>query len=226
MDAATAWTASSGETMADRPPRNPDDLSLGGIVDEVVSQVRVALDEADVTGRHGRELLLDGLRDVLHAMDPASVVRSTDAKRKPKSTDVPDVTVVDGGRADDAPPTEGQKPDLKVAEPDSPDPVEDTPRVYTRVTVHKAQKTAPPDGLPRVELHPTTDTDTWRSLFRGAVPRPYRLTVEKGRVRVSLDGMPADVIGPGASLDVEAAVIQVSLDGETPAAVRYERLPG
>ena len=105
--------------MSDRPPRDPEDLTLGGIVDEVVSQVKVALDEADVTSRRSRDLLLDGLRDVLEAIDPASVRGQGDPAPPDQPPPVPpDVEVVEGGRAEDAPPTQGPRPDLKVAEPE------------------------------------------------------------------------------------------------------------
>lgn len=202
--------------MSDRPPHNPDDLTLGGLVDEVVSQVRVALDEADVTSRQSRDMLLDGLRDVMQALDPGSLVRPKGAEAPDEG---PDVSVVDGGRADDAPPTDGPKPDLKVAEPAADSPEPEQPRVYTRVTVHKAKP--PTDGHPRLTLE---EGATWRSLFRGSTARPYRLTAEQGSVRVSLDGMPADTIPAGSSLDVEASVIQVAAEGGA-ARVRYERLP-
>ena len=197
--------------MSDRPPRDPDDLSLGGLVDEVVSQVKVALDEADVTAGRSRELLIDGLRDVFEAMDPASLSRS-------RRETAPDVEVVDGGRADDAPPTEGPKPDLKVAEPEAEDAAP-SPKVVTRVVVKKSTPSAA-EGRPRVTLPEGGD---WRSLFRGTVARAYRLYAVRGAVRVQLNGMPADVLEEGDALDVEARVIQAAArDGL--AVVAYDRL--
>jgi len=209
--------------MSDRPPRDPNDLSLGGIVDEVVSQVRDVLDEADVTSRRSRDMLLEGLRDVLVAVDPASLYRAG-----PRPADrAPDVEVVDGGRPSDAPRSEGPKPDLKVAEPleeageDAPEPSDASgqaqPTVVTRVVVRKS---APRDGRPRVRLPEGGD---WRSLFRGSEPRPYRLTAEKGAVRVQLDGLPADLLAEGDTFDVEARVIQVSAR-DAAAVVVYDRL--
>lgn len=211
--------------MSERPPRTPDDLSLGGIVDEVVSQVRTALDEADVSGRQGRDLLLDGLRDVMQAIDPASLVRAGHAAAPPDPSPAPDVTVVDGGRSEDAPPTPGPKPDLKVATDAAPEP--SSPRVYTKVTVHKsaASSSAPRDDRPGLNLPASGDTPEWRSLFRGSTARPYRIIAEEGRVSVRLDGEDADTVHPGASLDVEARVIQVAAI-DAPARVRFERLPG
>jgi hypothetical protein len=214
--------------MSDRPPHSPEDLTLGGLVDEVVSQVRGALDEADVSSRGAREMLLDELKDVFQALDPGSLLRPQSA---PSADGAPDVTVVDGGRAEDAPPTEGPKPDLKVAHPEptedaSVEDVPSKPRIYTRVTVHDtaAMKTA--DRRPVIELDPSKEADAVRSLFRGTVSRPYRIAVETGRVRVSLDGMPAEVVRAGDSLDVEASVIQVAAVGDARAVVRYERLSG
>jgi hypothetical protein len=209
--------------MSDRPPRDPDDLSLGGLVDEVVSQVKVALDEADVTAGRSRDMLIDGLRDVLEAMDPASLAR----KRRPTA---PDVEVVQGGRSDDAPPTEGLKPDLKVAEPEEVAETEDvaapnnqdttaSPKVVTRVVVKKSTPSAG-QGRPRVHL---PESGAWRSLFRGTVARAYRLHAVSGSVRVQLNGMPADVLEEGDSLDVEARVVQVSAR-DAAAVVAYDRL--
>lgn len=218
--------------MSDRPPQNPDDLSLGGLVDEVVSQVRVALDEAEITSRHSRELLLDGLKDVFESMDPGAFIR-------PRETDAsapsPDVTVVDGGRAADAPPTDGPRPDLKVAEPDSADEEPESsastgpsaapePKVVTRVTVRDLGSRGARDPRPRIQLAASADDADWRSLFRGSVARPYRISVTAGTVRVSLDGLPADTVHSGASLDVEAKVIQVAAMNGEAADLRYERL--
>lgn len=215
--------------MSDRPPHNPDDLSLGGLVDEVVSQVRVALDEADVTSRHSRELLLDGLKDVFQAMDPGSFIRPRESEASAPS---PDVTVVDGGRAADAPPTDGPRPDLKVAEPDAKEePAESSeassspePKVVTRVTVRDLGTRGAHDPRPRIQLAASADDADWRSLFRGSVARPYRISVTAGTVRVSLDGLPADTVHRGASLDVEAKVIQVAAMNGEAADLRYERL--
>jgi hypothetical protein len=214
--------------MSERPPRDPDDLSLGGLVDEVVSQVRGALDEADVTSRHSRDLLLDGLRDVMQTLDPGMLVG---ARAASSETEVPDVTVVDGGRGADEPPSEGPRPDLKVAEPVSAGstaagdtPEASTPKVYTRVTVH-TPATSTSDGQPRIQLSAASGgTPEWRSVFRGATARPYRITAERGVVRISLDGLPADTVRAGSSVDVEARVIQVSAADDA-ATARYERLP-
>jgi hypothetical protein len=217
--------------MSERPPREPDDLSLGGLVDEVVSQVRVALDEADIAGAQSRELLLDGVRDVMQALYPSSVSRSPSGP----TPGAPDVSVVDGGRAEDAPPSPGERPDLRVAAPEADpaaesraaetDGTQDQPRVFTRVKVHKTQPKPVPDRQPRVQLRGTdAEAPQWRSVFRGAIPRAYRLTAETGVVRVSLDGMPADEVPAGSSLDVEAQVIQVCTQDPV-ATLRYERLP-
>jgi hypothetical protein len=203
--------------MPDRPPRDPDDLSLGGLVDEVVSQVKVALDEADVTAGRSRDMLIDGLRDVLEAMDPASLAR----KRRQTA---PDVEVVQGGRSDDAPPTDGLKPDLKVAEPEEVAGPKNqgasaAPKVVTRVVVKKSTPSAG-QGRPRVHL---PESGAWRSLFRGTVARAYRLHAVSGSVRVQLNGMPADVLEEGDSLDVEARVVQVCAR-DAAAVVAYDRL--
>jgi hypothetical protein len=214
--------------MSERPPRDPDDLSLGGLVEEVVSQVRGALDEADVTSRHSRDLLLDGLRDVMQTLDPGVLVG---ARAASSESEVPDVTVVDGGRAADAPPSEGPRPDLKVADPVSmgSSAEEDasevpTPKVYTRVTVH-TPSTPTSDGQPRVELDAASEgAPEWCSVFRGSIARPYRITAERGVVRISLNGLPADTVRAGSSVDVEARVIQVSA-ADAAATARYERLP-
>jgi len=214
--------------MSKRPPRDPDDLSLGGLVDEVVSQVRGALDEADVTSRHSRDLLLDGLRDVMQTLDPGLL---GGARVGSSESEAPDVTVVEGGRTADEPPSEGPRPDLKVAEPVSAESTTAgdateaaTPKVYTRVTVHTPPTTTA-DGQPRVQLSPSSDgTPEWRSVFRGGTARPYRITAERGVVRISLDGLPADTVRAGSSVDVEARVIQVAAADEA-ATARYERLP-
>jgi len=91
--------------------------------------------------------------------------------------------------------------------------------------VHDLGGSSRADKRPRIVLDPASDGAEWRSLFRGAVARPYRIAVSKGTVRIALDGSPSDIVRRGASLDVEAKLIQVSLVNEAGAVVRYERLP-
>ncbi len=75
---------------------------------------------------------------------------------------------------------------------------------------------------PAWQMNPESDL---RTVFRGAAPKVYRLTVRAGTVRVWLDGKPTDTLYAPAAIDVEAALIQVEVhDG--PAEVVPQLLSG
>lgn len=211
--------------MSRRSSGDPDDLSLGGLVDEIIDQVKVALDEAEVTSRQSRDAMAEGLRDVLGALDPASLRRSarSAARAEAHERPEPDLDVVDGGLGEDSAHREGPAPDLRVVpEPEDAHQqgVSEDPRVVTRVVV----KAAGAAGRPVVALPDPAQDSAWRSIFRGTTARPYRLQTLSGTVQVCLDGVPAETLAAGDTLDLEAARIQVvGVDG--PAQVAWERLP-
>ncbi len=123
------------------------------------------------------------------------------------------VTVVEGGRDEGAPPSGGKRPDLRVAP--SPTAAADPDlEVVSRVRVVRLDELRrdlrPAAAQGQIRLDP--EGAVRQTLFRGEVPRPYRLHCEVGKMRVSLDGQPAETLGAGQSLDVEARLIRVSAD--------------
>ena len=180
--------------------RPPDDESR---LDAILSEVREALDEAGIAGEAIRGALLDGVREALGAEPEVS-------------TTGPEMTVVEGGRAPDAPRAAGGAPELTIAEERS-----QAEPSRTRVVVTRAGDPAPDakPGRGRIVVQDETQT-----IFHGAATRAYRLHCERGALRVSLDGQPAESMTTGQSLDVEARLIRVSARGD--ARGWFARLPG
>lgn len=179
-----------------RPPRGP----WGDVLD----QVRDALDDAGVGAGQVRDELIRGVRDTLDALQPP-----------PTATEPPDVSVVDGGRADDAPPSGSPPPDLRVAKPEAPPAVS--------VAVRRAATIARSD-LSATGVFAVADGDT-QTLFRAAAAHPYRVACDRGAVRVALDGAPSVTVAAGQTCDVTARVVSVRATTPGGAAGRYARLP-
>jgi hypothetical protein len=192
--------------MSDRRP--PDD-PWGPVLDRVED----ALDDAGVGPDAERDSLLDGVRA---ALDALVGLEPTDGGR-------PEVVVVDGGRAQDAPPTESERPTLRVAAPAAPPAAGDVDAPPVGVRWAAGDVTLDLDRLGRILLDAEQPEQT---LFRGVRPRAYRVGCTRGVMRVSADGAPLERVTAGRSIDVEARVLQVTLAGEAVAAGRYVRLSG
>lgn len=193
--------------MSTDPPRGP--------WSDLVDQVRDALEDAGIGAGEVRDEVVQGVSDALRAL------RSANAE--PGSEDThptePHVDVVDGGRPEGAPPTAGPRPDLHVAKPLEGEG--QGPAVHTQatVTVRRPSTLRTLEGERRVTL----DAEEAQTLFRGTSPHPYRVAADRGRLRVFLDGAPAETLVAGQSLDVEATHLRVAADGGS-AAGRFLRL--
>ena len=86
--------------MAERPPSDSDDTWA-----DVMKQVHDALDEAQIDGESLRKSLMDGVKQALESLDDFLVEPPTPDSAEPDER-VP-VVVVEGGRTDDQPITEG-----------------------------------------------------------------------------------------------------------------------
>ncbi|MEZ4316602.1 MAG: hypothetical protein R3F61_03840 [Myxococcota bacterium] len=125
--------------------------------------------------------------------------------------DTPDVVVLQGGRQDDADcADDSDPPDLSVISRDAGDQdsdeidLDDDPSMRVRLFGSDLR-----DTVGRIDVEGDAQT-----VFRGAGTRPYRLHCEGGSLKVLLDGRPSDELRGGQSIDVEAALVQVSGDGE------------
>ncbi|MCB9676605.1 MAG: hypothetical protein H6737_15925 [Alphaproteobacteria bacterium] len=126
-------------------------------------------------------------------------------------SDVPDVVVLDGGRQDGAPtPQTSGPPDLSVIDGDGghDDGFIDDDLLGEPVRVRVFGGTAP-SSAGRIDV-----SGEHQTVFRGAAPRTYRIHCEGGGLEVLLDGLPADQMIGGQSIDVEASLVQVRGDGE------------
>jgi hypothetical protein len=164
-------------------PGEPPDR--GDTLDEVLTQVQRALDEAGVTGATLQGALLEGVRQAMETLEEPAP-----ADGRPR------MTVVDGGRGRGA----GEPPE----EPEEP-------RVRVKVLRSAATEGEAPRRRADVgQVWLDGEGCTQQTLFHGAAARAYRVHLERGRARLSLDGMPAEEIAAGQSVDVEAALIRLS----------------
>jgi len=214
--------------MADRPPGDGDDLWTS-----VIEQVTDALNDSDIDLGITRDVLVDSVREALEALGDGidvqfDVVTATDdAVAEPPV----DVSVVAGGRSDSDPPTPGDKPDLRVADPVGPDDVAADeggdlntaePRVVTQV---KVLRTPPrlsssrrvPDSVPGlanagwISVASGGEADAaWQTVYQSRDSRVYRLACTQGILDVTLDGEQIERLRPGQSIDVEGCLIRVS----------------
>ncbi len=190
-------------------PQPPDDTHGGdALIGDLLQQVSDALDEAELKDGAVRQALLDGVRDAFTSI----------------SGDGPTVTVVDGGRMADTPPTSGERPELRIATPAEDDEPESEPPVTTRVRVLRGPRSRPVRLVGRIAVAPQGTDGDQQTIFRGEQARPYRLICDRGTLQVELDGMPSERLGAGQSLDAEARMIRVVGAADEPSQGRYARL--
>jgi len=195
-------------------------------------QVEEALRKAGLGDRHLDEAVVQAMEQAFAALGSLSA----DTEVSPSS---PDVTVVEGGRRDDQPPAPGDPPELRLATEAGADSHDDlgTGDTKVRVTVHRLDR----DGRRRSNTDASakrTDRrlliqgrirvapDGHQTIFRGSESRSYRLLCNEGTLRITLDGLPAESLSAGQSIDVDAALIRVSGADGASAAGTYVRLPG
>ena len=225
------------------PPRDPEDW------DDVMGRVSDTLDELSVVDGPERDALFGSLRQVLGALGDLPIdsieVRAVRIGDNAVSDEVayrPNVTLVDGGRDDDAPSTDTPRPELRVQSGgESGWPVEEnvpatvgeapagaaldshSPAVrVTRMSGPRLRASAG-DAWSMIRLDPEVGREAWQTVFAGREVRPYRLQCSSGDLRVFVDGEPVTELASGQSVDVEGTLVRVS--AEVVVRGRYLRLP-
>ncbi|NOY25953.1 MAG: hypothetical protein GXP62_08790 [Oligoflexia bacterium] len=150
----------------------------------------------------------------------------------------PDVTVVDGGRERGQPRVSRPRPDLHVADPMTGDqmtgdqtagqstpgdaPGQDGKPTVTRRRLRLQRAKAGPtlSGTGRIAI----PADGRQAVYRGARPHPYRILCDAGNLAVSVDGLAAETLSVGQSLDIEGTTVVVMATDGKPASGRYARL--
>ena len=97
--------------MAERPPSDSDDAWA-----DVMKQVHDALDEAQIDGESLRKSLMDGVKQALESLDDLLLDEQQSTPNSAAEEERVPVVVVEGGRTDDQPITEGDIPQLHIAE--------------------------------------------------------------------------------------------------------------
>ncbi len=181
--------------MSRRPPDDEDPL-----FQSLFDQVKDAF--SDTEGIEDEELQKDlflGIRDSLRALLGMSDVTE------------PHVTVVEGGRSSHAPKTDGEPPDLRVADPlDEENESSISSNVQVRVLkpedlfqVGKFRKSNP---MGKISLSGSSEAQL---IYWGKTLRNYRIHCEKESLSIDVGTEQISSISAGQSIDVEGTHIQV-----------------
>jgi hypothetical protein len=189
--------------MSKRPPDDEDP-----ILRSILDQVQDAFSEGDAgPDDELQQSLLVGVRDTLRALLGGEAGE-------------PSVTVVDGGRPDNAPPSKSGRPDLRVAGQEDAEEGSSVPPPEVKVRVLRpAERQRRPASVTRaaalqhgiVALDATGDSQ-W--IYHGSSAARYRIYCTRGRMALPMGEGESLFIGPGQSMDIEASKIRVfSEDG-------------
>jgi len=201
---------------------------------EVIHQVLDALDDGGVSDGPTRDALAEGVRQALESLDSGVDLDVQILGEGFSVTDAMSVEVVDGGRDEDTPRTEGETPELRIADteevdiPSSPQPgpsrAGDAGEMFTHVQVIRPQpgstqgRHRPLPGLSEAGWIQVTgdhgDEAAWQTLYRGLKPRLYRVACSTGTLDVTVDGEAIERLREGQSIDVEGHAIRVTTSGD------------
>ena len=199
---------------------------------DVIDQVLSALSDANIKDGPTRESLAEGVREALESLQEGvgldvEIVGSElfDMDVQPDSG--VNIEVVPGGRESDEPKSEGQKPELRLAESDDADEPVDQPMrdlgsspVLTHVKVlHSGSRSTsvsdkPIPGLVDagwIHVAPGGAAQSeWQTVYRGQTARLYRIACSQGCMDVTVDGESVERLVAGQSIDVEGTAIRVT----------------
>ena len=190
---------------------------------DVIDQVLDALDDADVSDPGTRDALAEGVKAALDSLENGlGLDVQIIGEGFPDAADpAPQVEVMTGGRSDDEPPSDGEKPALRIADPqeDSPESAatDDPVPVFTHVKVSRDGRQRPPAviagiaeaGWIRVASGGAPEA-AWQTIYRGRTPRLYRVACSTGSLDVTVDGEPIERLLAGQSIDAEGSAIRVT----------------
>ena len=191
---------------------------------DVIDQVLDALDDANVSDSATRDALAEGVKAALESLDTGVGldVQIIGEGFPSPTNEPPNVEVVTGGRSDDEPPSEGEKPELRIAldapeDTDQDPPFADQPPVFARVNVIENKRRQQPSAIPGLEesgwIHVNASGPPeakWQTVYRGHRLRLYRIACSKGTLDVTVDGEPIERLMPGQSIDTEGRAIRVT----------------
>ena len=199
---------------------------------EVIHQVLDALDDGGVSDGPTRDALAEGVRQALDSLESGLDLDVQILGEGFPVQEGMNVEVMDGGRAEDTPRSEGETPELRIAdteEVERPDPSGSAPsaetgEMFTHVKVIRPQaetlhsRSRPLPGLAEAGwIQLTADLGSeaaWQTLYRGLKARLYRVACSTGTLDVTVDGEPVERLRAGQSIDVEGTAIRVTTDGD------------
>jgi hypothetical protein len=174
---------------------------------DVLDQVAKALGDVEPKLR---DALVDGVRVALDTVAQevqADEADEADEEPPPKRSKV---VVLDGGRR-------SAPEDRASASPEGP-------RVHV-VREEPPLRRTPLSHEGRIRVRPGEPVE-WQTIWRGDAVRAYRVLCATGTLEVALDGVPAEKLRAGQSLDVEARLVRVR-SGDTGVGLgSYVRLTG
>ena len=198
----------------------------------VIDQVLEALDEAEVSDPSTRDALAEGVRQAIESLESGiGLDVQIIGEGFPLAEDEPpEVEVVDGGRTGDEPPTDGEKPKLRISEPKEDEAREDSwekssPTQSIRTAVKVLRGRGDRSGVSHIPGLETTgwirvaaeagSDAAWQTIYAGLKPRLYRVACSSGSLDVTVDGESIERLLAGQSIDVEGTMVRVSAVDET-----------
>ncbi len=198
----------------------------------MIEQVTDALDASDIDLGITRDDLINGVRQALETLgDGIDVQFDVMTSMQDSEDEGPmDVSVVEGGRSDSDPPTPGDKPHLRVAEPENEgselepdvDMVAPPPKVVTKVKVLRTPPRVVSQRNDRESIPGLKEAgwisvvsgggveSSWQTLYQGQRVRIYRVACTHGTLDITVDGLQVERLRPGQSIDVEGSLVRVT----------------
>lgn len=221
----------------------------------VLDEIRNALREADIEDGGVQDALIEGLRHAFSELDEGAFAADDEGANDgvTRLPGRPEVTVVEGGRAeDDTDPPSGNRPDLRVAhrepsleEPEEEDDEDDEDddsddgmggrRVVAHIRVLRGGGSRPllgggqaaseerPGARP-MEGQIGVAAGEAQAVFRGASPHCYRIHCDKGSIDIVADELHIHRLRAAQSLDVEGRDLRVEGAGSGDSVGRYHRI--
>ena len=187
---------------------------------DVIHQVLDALSDANVDDPSTRDALAESVRQALESMNDGIDlnIQILGGEEMLPPTASMDVEVVDGGRDENTPPTEGKKPSLRIAEESdlTEESVSENRPYMTQVKVLQGAtlgNTIPMSSdYGRITLPNNGEPESsWQTIYQGLRPRLYRVSCfPGGKIDVTVDGLQVERLSPGQSIDVEGLAIRVT----------------
>jgi len=185
------------------PPDDENPEELKGLFTDLSKE----LENAGFIDHSIRDELLSGIQDSLRSL-------FGEIEHEPQ------VTVVDGGRTHETPPSDKKKPDLRVAHFEESQSIEEQKKDFSYDSSNVSVRVIRPTELFSSLKSPAEESDTVRpgrislasadakqTIYIGSSDRTYRVHLHEGKVAIFVNSTQIATMSSEQSLDIEGAEI-------------------